>query len=177
MKSERRKDTLEAIGLIAIVASLIFLAVETRQNTNALFAASRQAVMGAALQELFLQFENPDIALSITKDGPLTPEEHIRLDTFLTSTLRAREFAWLQYKDDIVDQAQWDTEVAVIETVFDSQRNRDWWNNLGREYFGTGFVRFIDSVFSRQPATNEMWGKAANWSTPTADKPLSDDSP
>ena len=77
-------------------------------------------MLTAALEELVLQFENPDIALSIAKQGLLTPEEHVKLDAFLIMTLRSREFAWLQYRDGIVDQAQWDTEIAVIASVFDA---------------------------------------------------------
>ena len=44
MTRERLKDAVEIIGLIAIVASLVFLALEVRQNTTALEAgAARRA--------------------------------------------------------------------------------------------------------------------------------------
>ena len=112
MNREKRKDTIEAVGLAAIVASLIFLAFETRQNTNALYAQSRQAILKAALQEIAIQGENPDLALIIIKTESLTPEEHVRLDAWLSLLLRVREFAWLQYRSGIIDEAQWETAMS-----------------------------------------------------------------
>ena len=58
MTPQARRDAIEATGLIAIVASLIFLAVETRQNTSALYGESRQAVLNAAHAELFVLVDN-----------------------------------------------------------------------------------------------------------------------
>ena len=163
MNRERRKDIIEAVGLVAIVASLIFLALETRQNTDALYADSRRAVMDAAFQELLVQLANPDIALTIVRDGALTPEEQIRLDSFLTATLIGREYAWLQYQNGIIDQLQWDTQLAVIRTVFDAERNRTWWRNLGRNYFGDDYVAFIDSEIASRPATGEICRSVPVW--------------
>jgi hypothetical protein len=40
MKRENLKDVVEIVGLIAIVASLVFLALEVRQNTTALEAGA-----------------------------------------------------------------------------------------------------------------------------------------
>ena len=54
MTRERLKDAVEIIGLIAIVASLVFLALEVRQNTTALEAGAWQ-VRSDALLDLSLQ--------------------------------------------------------------------------------------------------------------------------
>lgn len=156
MNRERRRDIVEIVGLVAIVASLVFVALETRQNTDALYADSRRAVMDAAFQELLVQFENPDIALTIISDKALTPEEQIRLDAFLTATLIAREYSWLQYQSGIIDQLQWDTQLAVIRTIFDAERNRRWWRYQGRNYFGDDYVVFIDNELVTTRATEEI---------------------
>ena len=49
MNREQRKDIIEAFGLIAIVASLIFLAYETRQNTIAIQQESQQTIAANGL--------------------------------------------------------------------------------------------------------------------------------
>ena len=48
MNREQRKGIIEAFGLIAIVASLIFLAYETRQNTIAIQQESQQTILAIA---------------------------------------------------------------------------------------------------------------------------------
>ena len=44
MTGERRRDTIEAAGLVAIVASLIFLGLEIRQSNVQAKAAAFQAI-------------------------------------------------------------------------------------------------------------------------------------
>ncbi len=44
MNREHRKDILEAVGLVAIVASLLFLALEIRQSNLQARAAAYQAI-------------------------------------------------------------------------------------------------------------------------------------
>ena len=55
----------EFIGAIVIVITLIYLALQVRQNTNALHAQSRQTVLSSAQTGLFAMMDNPDIHLSI----------------------------------------------------------------------------------------------------------------
>jgi hypothetical protein len=69
---DSQRELFEAIGLLAIVASLIFLAVEINQNTNALYGQSRQSVLEAAQNELFVLVEHPAVSLSVERESPLT---------------------------------------------------------------------------------------------------------
>ena len=48
MNREQRKDIFESLGFIAIVASLIFLALETRQNTIAVQQENQQTILAIA---------------------------------------------------------------------------------------------------------------------------------
>ena len=117
MKIETLTVFTEIVGSIAIVVSLIVLTVEVRQNTEALNAQSRQSVLAAAQNELFVSVDHPNFAAALVKPGPLTEEENIQLDAYFTATLRAREYSWLQYRSGTIDQDQWDTELAVIKSI------------------------------------------------------------
>lgn len=65
MKREQRKDIFEAVGLVAIVASLIFLALEVRQNTTALAAAAYQT-RSDALQQLAVTMSTSETLAEIS---------------------------------------------------------------------------------------------------------------
>ena len=157
MDREQRRDLFEAVGLAAIVASLVFLALEIRQNTNALFAESRQSVLNAAQTELLVLTENPDLILAVLDDDPLTEGEQVKLSAWLTAAMRAREFSWLQYRDGIIDEAQWDTEVVVILWILDTPRTRDWWENIGQFSYSAGFVEFVGELLNDNPTTGDSW--------------------
>jgi len=163
MDREQRRELFEAIGLLAIVASLIFLAVETRQNTNALYGQSRQSVLAAAQSELFLLVDHPEISLSVIKDDPLTPEENVRLDAYLAATLRAREYAWLQYGNGAIDEEQWNAEFAVTQSIMNAERVRRWWDVVGRGNSSPEFADFIDSQVIATPVTDGGWKTFSDW--------------
>ena len=163
MDRERRRDLFEAIGLLAIVASLVFLAIEIGQNTNALHGQSRQSVLEAAQNELFLLVENPEISLSVVKEGPLTPEENVMLDAYLAATLRAREYAYLQFQDGAIDEEQWNAELAVAKSILNAERVRRWWDVVGRSNTSPEFSKFVDSQIISEPVTGGGWQDFVNW--------------
>ena len=134
MERSKLADLSEIVSSIAIVVTLVYLTVEIRQNTNALYAESRQSVLTAAQTELFVLVENPNLIVSVAKDDPLTEEEQVALGAWLAAAMRAREFSWLQYRDGVIDEAQWETEVIIIRWLLDSERTRDWWANCRSMY-------------------------------------------
>ena len=163
MNREKRRDVFEAVGVIAIIASLIFLAIEINQNTNALYGQSRQSVLEAAQNELFLLVEHPEITLSVIKEGPLTAEESVKLDAYLAATLRAREYAWLQYQDGAIDEVQWNAEFLVTRSILNDNRVRNWWDKIGRDVYSPAFAEFIDSLVAIEPVTEGGWRDYTDW--------------
>ena len=163
MNREIRREIFEVVGIIAVLFSLAVLIIEVRQNTSALYAASRQALMEGSRDEILLLLEHPDITLTMIKQLPLTPEEQLRLDSFWATSLRSREFAWLQYKEGGLDTDLYDTELAVLKLTFDSSRARIWWKVIGREYFSESFVSFVDRQLEKNPPTDTLWEASISW--------------
>jgi hypothetical protein len=157
-------DWSEIVSSVAIVVTLVYLAVEITQNTKALQAQTSQAVLESAQTELYELMENPDLALTLGNDEPLTELQHVRLDSFLTAFLRSREFAWLLYEDGAIGQEQWNTELAVLMGGMGSKKPRLWWHNHGRHSFSDEFVTFVDSTLRKNTESNLAWSKASNWS-------------
>ena len=154
----------EIIGVLLVIASLIYVAKQLRQNTDAVLAQSRHAVLTASQAELYSYVENPDLTVSLANLDPLTPEQHAKISSSLFATFRARQFAWLQYRDGNIDEAQWQTEVSVIKFFLDQDRVRVWWSKLGRVAFGDEYSNFIDSLIADLPATNSTFQTSTTWS-------------
>ena len=165
MKLEKLSSLIEALSSIAVVITLIVLIVEIRQNTEALNAQSRQSVLTSAQTQLLLAASQPDIVTSISKPGALTHEENVRLDVWLTASMRGREYAWLQYQNGLIDQSQWNTEMAVTRIVLSAPRTRLWWAKLGRSYVSKEYAAFVDGLIKDTP-TVDKWAASTNWSNP-----------
>ncbi len=59
----------EIVGVVLVIASLIYVAMQLRQNTDAIRAQSRQSLLTASQAELYSETENPEIVVSIIKSG------------------------------------------------------------------------------------------------------------
>ena len=114
----------EIVGVILIIASLIYVARQLRQNTNAQLATSRQAMLAADLDLLSKSMDYPEAALGLGQ----SPEE-VRLISFLVSFLRIREFAWYQLQNGILDQTTFDSYMAPTGVVFASDEARRVWSS------------------------------------------------
>ena len=160
----------EIVSSIAIVVTLIYLTMEINQNTSALHAQSRQATLEASQEELFALMDQPEIVMSIIQSEPLTREQAVRLDLFLSAALKGREFSWFQYRDELIDGLAWKSEKASLYAILDSERTRLWWDRSGRHLYSAEFVVVVDQLLAAQPATNSIWTASAGWASTQADK-------
>jgi hypothetical protein len=151
------------VGAILIAVTLIYLAVQVRQNTRALHTQSRQAPLSCSQAELLAAVDHPDIHLAVLRGvNGLSPEENVKVNFWLTSVMRSREFAWLQFRDGITDEVQWRQEVMVIQAVFGGGVNRLWWESVGRQVFPAEFVAFVDDFLRDAPGIDAS--ALASWS-------------
>ena len=162
MNLQKFSSLVEAVSSVAVVVTLVVLIVEIRQNTEALNAQSRQALLVSAQNELLASVDHPDASLAIAKPGPLTPEEIVMLDSWLQATMRSREFAWLQYQSGLIDQEQWDTELSVIRLLLAQRRTRLWWSEQGRTRVSAKFSAFVDGVVKNTPESGPL-GAGKTW--------------
>ncbi|NKC01281.1 MAG: hypothetical protein GKR90_22670 [Pseudomonadales bacterium] len=160
----------EFVGAIAVVATLVY-AVQVRHskdsleaNTAALTAQTRQTAMETAIASLHQLTAMPEIAIALSGAKPLTDLENAQLDSFLAALMRGSEFSWLQHESGAIDESQWETDVTVIRVYMDSFLIRQWWEKLGCDYSGSGFVDFVDKLLAETEPTNRLWEMSTRWS-------------
>lgn len=163
MNTEKLSQWLALIANFGVLAGIVFLVVEIHQNTDALRAESQRAVFAGAQQELYTSMQYPEIfRLMALPDADATFEQRLRIDSFLTAALRAREFAWSQHQAGILDDASWATEREVISLLVGSERNRRWWKEVGRLQFTGEFQQLVSSIVANEPI-HPYWTRVAEW--------------
>lgn len=115
----------EILSSIAILATLVCLAIEIQQNADATRANTRQTMLMSDQQFLELLIESPELHLSWHKPG-LSNEEKVRLSFFLITQLRMRENNWLQYRSGIVDENTWNSYSGSLKAIFTGPQPRAW---------------------------------------------------
>lgn len=114
MKLEKIAPIAEIISSVAILATLIYLAIQTQQTNSALLADSRQATMLADMTLISALISNPEAMGNTERPfADLTLAEKEQLGNVLAGVLRSREFAWRQYQNGILDEP---TLASYMET-------------------------------------------------------------
>ena len=119
------------IGGIAIVITLIYLAVQVRQNTRAIRVATMQSLMLAAQNIAILAAQDRDLA-RVVRVGLATPDEldeneFQQFRYFLMSMLRVHEDMFVQHQAGVVDDQTWIARSSSLKTIFSMPGGRRIW--------------------------------------------------
>ena len=139
----------QMIGSASVVASLIFVGVQIRQNTKTTQASSHHAVSEALNRINILWAQNSDVTriwlLGIKDRGALTPEDRWRFDSTLRANLHICETMYIQAALGAGDAGILIAEENGIKSVFSSAGVREWWveNPFG---FAPEFRRYVEKV-------------------------------
>jgi len=154
MKLERLSAVAEIVSSIAIVLTLVYLAIQTQQLTiqaqqtnDALLTGSREATMMADVTLLSASISHPEIRLNIMRPE-ITEAEFAELAAYLGGLVRVREFAWFQYQAGIMDEAAWRSYIAPIARILNSPQGEITWQLLAPDVdpdFASHVQQLIDS--------------------------------
>ena len=142
----------EITSSIAIVLTLIYLAIQTQQivtqtqqNTAAILSGSRQESLNAELQLTRMIFDDPITSFSV----PLEPGQiGLKQRIVDVSLFRVREQQWVQRQAGLLDEATMQTYLStLVINIQGSERVRQHWNNFSN-VFVPGFVADVDRILA-----------------------------
>ena len=132
---------------VGVVVGIGVLVYEIRQNTEAMYSQTRGTIYAGAQEELWKNIEYPDVTLNFRRtEHVMTPEEKVRLDAWLAASMRAREYAWMEYDSGNIDHEYWQAEQQVIQIVLGTDRTRTWWKDIARPAFYPEFANEVDKL-------------------------------
>ena len=151
MNVEKLSAIAELISSVAVVVTLGYLAIQTQQNTTAIQASVRQAMLTDDREMLLNQIEFPVVVTGRTGSEDLTDEELVQVAASLVAFVRVKENQWLQYQNGVIDEETWSTYKAPIPLVLSTDFCRSWWRNRsGRGEFDEGFVTMVNATLGEQ---------------------------
>lgn len=131
---------IDLVGVVGVIATLGYLAVQIRENTRATLAASRQGLIDSELGLLSAYIDHAIDPHFITDDMALSPEDERRFTWIVVKALRIREFAWHQHASGSLDDASWQSYMAPVPGIFATERAKA----ILRFYVGSpGFMQVL----------------------------------
>ena len=139
----------EVVAGAAVIASLVFVGLELRQNTAAIQAQTRQGLADRGGQFITSISENPELARAFDlmwnpyggtpRDVVLTYTDSVQARSALVGLLRHIENVYLQYHEGVVDETVLNSYGFRNTPVFQGPEFAEFWPLL-RDRFDERFV-------------------------------------
>ncbi|MBT8067377.1 MAG: hypothetical protein KJO09_09060 [Gammaproteobacteria bacterium] len=157
------KDWLEGIGFVAIIASLVFVGIETHNSTKQA-ALTTQALEISAYQELMdniaelnkLVVEDAEVAAFLYKAYDTTNElsefEQFRLGRNIFLRFRHGDIAYFQFERGAIDEERLRSSLRVLN--LGNRRVREFWErNQGN--FVEPYRNYVNQLIDERMAERE----------------------
>ncbi len=139
----------EFVAAIATLATLIYLAVQIRQNTVSVKAAAAQSLLDSLSEALATGASSPEqarvLVLGQTKYERLSEDERMQFMFFLLRWCRVFEQAYHSYLLGHLDPSIWEGHLRHFEGVMQAPAVRRWWK-IRRVVFSSEFREFVDNL-------------------------------
>lgn len=133
----------EIISSIAIVITLVYLAIQTSQNTSAIQASSRQESLNNELWYLEIQINNPWMIHRPGEDKNLNNDQIKQLNNMFIALFRMRENLFFQYKNGVIDKESWESyQTTFVGFLKNYPSMRHVWDSISSSFN----KEFVDTI-------------------------------
>jgi|SRR6516162_1112902 hypothetical protein len=143
----------QVIGAIAVVISLIYVALQIRQNTNAVRSATAQTVHEHFAKWYHLVAADDElsqiVASGLRDYGSLSEQQRVRFIAAFMAFLSYSQNAFLKWREGLLASPLWLGWELVIMNLVCAPGGKALWND--RAYmFGDEFRQYIESDLMRR---------------------------
>ncbi len=153
MTREQRRDLFEAVGLVAIVASLLFLALEVRQANLSTRIAARDSATQGHIDYMAHLLDSSVLAPAVAKafaNEELSYLETNQLMVFHELRWRHYERVYYQYQNGVISDQEWTAYKSGITQSF-REENAMWkiskntWEDTNAK-LSEDFVAYVEEL-------------------------------
>ena len=150
MNNEKLNKWLSVIANFGVLAGIIFLAVEIRQNTETTRAQITQSRADTAITLASAYFNSdylPDVNAKIRGGEELTYQEATRYRAFLRAALRNHQNNYLQYRQGFLGEYIPRSTTDAVRNITSNAIGREYWER-NKSNFSDEFSEFVDHALT-----------------------------
>lgn len=153
----------EFVGAVAVVISLVYLALQVRQNTRAVRSSVHQAMLDCVFRVSESVSDNPDLARIAHKADrdydSLTPEELARFEAYADRTFGGWENVFYNAHHGMVGSDIWKSWQRALEVDLLEPGLRRFWRKRRDQYL-PDLAAFVDEFIRTHPLDADSPGDA-----------------
>ena len=138
----------EIVGALAVVVSLVYLAIQIKIQNGESRAATVQHVLDGYASSIS-QLQDPDLAeiwiAGVEDFDSLSDVQRLRFVMYLTAALRMLENAYYQWLSDRLDEDTWRALTAVLKDIKSTTAFSKFFE-MRRHHFRLEFATYIDEL-------------------------------
>ena len=143
----------DIVGSAAVVITLIYLALQLRQNTQTIQGSSFESVTQIQQTELRWASDISDTwTKAIERPSELDSSETWKMSEWCVSAMAARQNEYLQFKRRHLNADEWKASESIILVILTLPWARNWWKTLGQKVFHAEFVGVVNELYEREAA-------------------------
>lgn len=139
----------EFIGAVAVVISLIYLAVQIRQNTRSLRAGAHQSITAHIAELNRTVVEHADVAHLMERGlrdlASLTSEERRRFHAYNSARFRHYDNLYYQYRAGTLEESQWRGFHNLLRFHLRQPGLARWWEDTA-DFYSPEFAAYVRSL-------------------------------
>ena len=138
----------EFIGGTLVFFSLLYLAIQLRQNTRALRADTHQQWVGMNSAQNLLFPQNPEFAKLFVNSSrhpeQLAPDERIQVNGLILNVMITQEALYFQYRAGAVDEAFLRGREPGLNAILANRAVSNWWERNAAVFLDPRFVTYVE---------------------------------
>jgi hypothetical protein len=154
----------ELIGSVAVLATLVYLALQTRQNIKGIRQKSHSDILSRRLV-VFSALDDREF-IEIWSKGcnqdPLDALDAQRFTTFGVMISAHIQDAFIQFQQGLINEDVWEAEAMLLQASFSQPGFVDWWQH-GKQFLTPEFISQMETM---QPVNmvlydpdTQKWGR------------------
>jgi hypothetical protein len=152
----------ELVGAVGVVASLLYLGKQIRQNTRSIRAATYQALAESSAASNFQFIANADLVRAVragfAASEPLSEDDFARYQAYLRILFRRHDSIFINYREGALSEEAW---LGYWHALRENLRNpgaQKWWQRHSEGYtrsFREAVDREIKSINASSGAAQQ----------------------
>ena len=147
MSLEQAAYLSQVIAALAVLASLVFVGLQIRQNTRSQRVVAVSSLASAIAAINVPAMESPAFGEALSKSfhdwGSASREQRIVSHYFLFSFFKLSESAWYQRRAQVLDAAQWVGWETLLLAIYHSEGVKSGWWPQRRNAYSPEFQSYL----------------------------------
>ena len=138
----------EFVGAVAVVITLVYLAIQIRQNTRAIRLDTGHDITEEYRDIFALMAENKELAELVHRAAhdpdSISGTDKVQYYALNSNFIRALENAYFQHNENALDRKQWSGMRRMLKDYAQLPAFREYWPNR-KHWFSNEFQEFMES--------------------------------